>query len=75
MNLNIFRPISGTEDLLPSITKNFEMRIKQTHTKPQRTLEIRVTKPREAFFCNPPISKEGSWKRRSIDVEVYNSIF
>ena len=33
-------PKTETETLLLSITKNFETLIKQTHTKPQETLEF-----------------------------------
>ena len=39
MNLNMIRPKNKTEDLLISITKNCEKLIRQTHTKPQQTLE------------------------------------
>ena len=46
------RPKNETEDLLLSITKKCERLIKQTHTKPQETLEYKLTKPRETFSLN-----------------------
>ena len=57
-----------------SITKNCETLIKTTHTKPQETLEIKLTEPRETFHFNSPISIEGSWMIGLTSLEVYNSI-
>ena len=51
----MIRPKNQTEDLLISITKNCETLIKQTHRKPQETLEFKMVKPRETFHFNPPI--------------------
>ena len=53
MNLNMIRPENETEDLLLSITKTLETLIVKTHTKPQETLELYITKPRETFNFNP----------------------
>ena len=55
MNLNMIRPRNETEELLLSITKNCEILIKQTHRKPEETLEFKMIKPRETFHFNPPI--------------------
>ena len=52
MNLHRVRP-KKTEDLLLSITKNFETSDNQTHTKPQETLEIKINKSRETFSYKP----------------------
>ena len=46
MNLNMIRSKIDTENLLLSITKNFETLIKQTHTKPEEMLEFKLTKSR-----------------------------
>ena len=75
MNLNMIRPKNETEDLLLSITKNCETIIEQTHTKPQETLEFKMTKPRETFHFNPPIQVKEDWMLGLVDLEVYNSIF
>ena len=71
----MIRPKNGTEDLLLSITKNCETIIEQTHTKPQETLEFKMTKPRETFHFNPPIQTKEDWMLVLIGLEVYNSIF
>ena len=42
----MIRPKNDTEDLLISITKNFETLIENTKTKPQETLEFRMVKPK-----------------------------
>ena len=75
MNLNVIRPSSETENLLLSMTKNRKTFIKQTHTKPQETLEFKTTTPRERFSFKPPIHIEGSWMIGLTTLEVYNSIF
>ena len=75
MNLNMIRPKNETEELLLSITKNCETLIEQTHTKPQKTLEFKIIKPRETFHFKPPIQIKGDWKIGLTDLEVYNSIF
>ena len=68
-------PKNETEDLLLSITKNCETIIEQTHTKPQETLEFKMTKPGETFHFNPPIQTKEDCVLGLVDLEVYNSIF
>ena len=71
----MIRPKTETEDLLLAITKNCETLIKQTHTRPEETLEFKLNKSRETIQFNLPISIEGSWMIGLISLEVYNSIF
>ena len=64
MNLNKIRPKNKTKDLSLSKTKNYETSIKQTHRKPEETLEFKINKQRETFLFLPPIpteSIEGCW--------------
>ena len=75
MNLNMIQPKNETENLLLSITKNCEKMVKQTHRKPEETLELKMLKPRETFHFNPPIQTEGDWMLGLIDLKIYNSIF
>ena len=49
----MFRPGNETEELLLSILKDCENPIKQTHWKPQETLENNLTQPRETFSFKP----------------------
>ena len=71
----MIQPKNETEDLLLSITKNCEKLVKQTHRKPEETLEFKMTKPREIFHFRPPIHTKGAWMLGLIGLEVYNSIF
>ena len=75
MNLNTILPKNETQDLLLSITKNFETLNEQTHRKPEEGLEFKMTKPRETFHFNPPIQVQEDWMWALIDLEVYNPIF
>ena len=75
MNLNKIQHRNETEDLILSITKNCETLVKQTHRKAEGTLEFKLTKPREMFHFNPPISIERSWMIGLKSLKVYNSIF
>ena len=45
----MIRPQKKTEHLLIGITKNFEKIFIQAHTKPQETLEFKLTQSRESF--------------------------
>ena len=71
----MIRPKNETEDLLLSITKICESLIKQTHTKPEETLEFKMTEPRQTFNFNPPVLVKEDWMLGLVDLEVYNSIF
>ena len=44
------QPKNDTEDLIFSITKKCGMLIKQTHTRPEETLEFKLTVLRETLF-------------------------
>ena len=46
-------PKNETEELLLSKTLNCETLKKQTHKKPQETLEFRLKHPREIFSFKP----------------------
>ena len=54
----MIRPKNETEYILFSITKNSETLIKPTQTKRQEVLEFQLTKPRETFPLNTPMSIE-----------------
>ena len=71
----MIQPRNETEDLLLFLTKNCEILIKQTHRKPQETLEFKMTKPRETFHFNPPVEVKYNWMMGLVDLEVYNSPF
>ena len=61
--------------LLLSISKNCETLFHQTQKKAEKTLEIKLTKPRETFNFNPPVEVKEDWMIGLIGLEVYNTIF
>ena len=71
------RPRNQTEDLSLSITKNYETLIKQTHTKPEETLQFKLAKSRETFSFKPPsnLGLHSNWMIRLTSLEVYSFIF
>ena len=71
----MIRSKNERKDLLLSNTTNYETLIEQTHTKPQKTLEFKMIKPRESFHFSPLIQIKGSWMIGLTSLEVYNSIF
>ena len=75
MKLNMIRAKNEIEDILLSISKNWETLIEQTHRKPEETLEFKLTKPKETFHFDPPVEVEEYWMLELVDLEVYNSIF
>ena len=76
MNLNKIRPKNETGDSLLSITKNCETLIEQTKTKPQETLESKITKPRKTFSLEPSfiLGLDSNWMVGLTSLDVYNSI-
>ena len=71
----MIRPENEREDSLLSITRKCQTLIEQTQRKAEKTLEFKLTKPRETVHFNTPISIEGSWMINWTNLEVYNSIF
>ena len=71
----MIQPKNETENLLLSITKNCEKLVEQTIRKPEETLELKMTIPREKVHFKPPIQFKGDWMLGLIDLEVYDSIF
>ena len=65
----MIRPKYETEDLFLPITKKCQMLFEQTHTKPEDTLEFKMTKPRETFHFNPPVEIKEDWMISFTDVE------
>ena len=66
-----------TENLLLSITKSCETLIKQTHTKPQETLEFKLNKGRKTFPFKSTINLGLDFNciAGSTSLEVFNLIF
>ena len=71
------RPNNKIEALLLSVTKKCEMLVKQSHTKPQETLEFKRPIPRESFAFQASIilGLDSNWMVGLTSLEVYNSVF
>ena len=75
MNPNLMRVKNQTKNLLISSTENCEKLIKQFYTKPQETLNFKLTKSRQTFRFKLPISIQGSRMLGLTSLEAYNTIF
>ena len=64
-------------ELLLLIKKHTDTLIEQTKTKPQETLEFKMTKQMQTFSFNPPINllEEGKWLLAVSSFECTNSVF
>ena len=64
-------------ELLLLIKKHTDTLIEQTRTKPQETLEFKMTKQMQTFSFNPPIKllEEGKWLLAVSSFECTNSVF
>ena len=71
----MIRPKNETKYVLLSIFKNCETLNKQTHKKPEETLEFKMNKPSETFHFSPPITNKGDWMLGLTSREVKLSIF
>ena len=65
------------KELLFSLPKNCETHKKQTHSKPQETLEFKLTQPREYFYFRPSnnIGLCSKWMVGFTSFQVYTSNF
>ena len=63
--------------MLLLIKKHTDTLIKQTKTKPQETLEIKMNKQMKTFSFNPPnnLIEEGKWLLAVSSLECTNSVF
>ena len=71
----MIQPKNETECLLPSITKNSEKLIQQTHRKAEETLEFKMAKPRQTVHFNPALEVKEDWMIGLTSLAVYNPIF
>ena len=64
-------------ELLLLIKKHTDTLIEQTRTKPQETLEFKMTKQMQTFSFNPPINllEESKWLLAVSSFECTNSVF
>ena len=75
MDLSTFVTNVKKESLLLSIAKSNQEIVENTHSKPQETLEFKMTKQKESFSFDVPFNLEEKWMMGVTSLEVYNIVY
>ena len=75
MDLSNFITYDKKESLLLSIAKSNQEFVENTHSKPQETLEFKMTKQKESFSFDVPILLPEKWMMGVTSLEVYNTVY
>ena len=75
MDLSSFVTYDKKESLLLSIAKSNQQIVENTHSKPQETLEFKMTKPKESFSFDVSLLLPEKWMMGVTSLEVYNTVY
>ena len=75
MDLSSFVTYDQKEYLLLSIAKSNQEIVEDTHSKPQETLEFKMTKQKESFSFGVPLILNEKWMMGVTSLEVYNTVY
>ena len=75
MDLSSFVTYDKKESLLLSIAKSNQEIVENTHSKPQETLEFKMTKQKESFSFDVPLILNEKWMMGVTSLEVYNTVY
>ena len=75
MGLSSFVTYDKKESLLLSIAKSNKKIVENTHSKPQETLDIKMTKQKEYFSFDVPLNLNEKWMMGVTSLEVYNTVY
>ena len=75
MDLSNFITYDKNESLLLNIAKSNQEIVKNTHSKPQETLEFKMTKQKESFSFDVPLKLPEKWMMGVTSLEVYNTVY
>ena len=75
MDLSIFVTYDKKESLLLSIAKSNQEIVENTHSKPQETLEFKMTQQKESFSFDVPLQLNEIWMMGVTSLEVYNTVY
>ena len=75
MDLSTFVLYDKKESLLLSLAKSSQEIVKNTHSKPQETLEFKMTKQKESFSFDVPLLLNETWMMGVTSLEVYNTVY
>ena len=75
MDLSSYITYDKKESLLLSIAKSNQEIVEITHSKPQETLEFKMTKQKESFSFDIPLILNEKWMMGVTSLEVYNTVY
>ena len=75
MDLSTFVTYDKKESLLLNIAKSNQEIVENTHSKPQETLEYKMTKQKESFSFDVPLELPEKWMMGVTSLEVYNTVY
>ena len=75
MDLSNFVTYDKKESLLLNIAKSNQEIVENTHSKPQETLELKMTKQKESFSFDVSLELPEKWMMRVISLEVYSTVY
>ena len=75
MDLSKFVTYDKKESLLLNIAKSNQEIIGNTHSKPQETLEFKMTEEKESFSFDVPLELNEQWMIGVTSLEVYNTVY
>ena len=75
MDLSSFVTYDKKESLLLSIAKSNQEIVENTHSKPQETLEFKMTKQKESFSFDVSLLLLEKWMMGVTSLEVYNTVY
>ena len=75
MDLSTFVTYDKKESLLLSIAKSNQEIVENTHSKPQETLDFKMTKQKESFSIDVSLNLEEKWMMGVTSLEVYNTVY
>ena len=75
MDLSTFVTYDKKEFLLSSIAKSNQEIVENTQSKPQETLEFKMTKQKESFSFDVPLILNEKWMMGVTSLEVYNTVY
>ena len=58
-----------------NIAKSNQEIVENTHSKPQETLEFKMTKQKESFSFDVPLQLNEKWMMGVTSLEVYNTVY
>ena len=74
MDLSTFVTYDKKESLLLGIAKSNHEIVENTHSKPQDTLEFKMTKEKESFSFDVPLQLNEKWMMGVTSLEVCNTV-